>query len=128
MFFKYLKLTIFLFLLAVVYNMFLIPIHLVAGGSGGLGIIFNKLFGIEPYVIIFLVSSLMFLLSSIFLEVKQAFSTLYIVLMYPLFVKLVSFINFDNLSMGENVLTLVLISAILTGFFQGSIFKMGFNI
>ena len=128
MFFKYLKLTIFLFLLAVVYNMFLIPIHLVAGGSGGLGIIFNKLFGIEPYVIIFLVSSLMFLLSSIFLEVKQAFSTLFIVLMYPLFVKLVSFINFDNLFMGENVLTLVLISAILTGFFQGSIFKMGFNI
>ena len=30
---KYIKLTIFLFGIAVIYNMFLIPIHLVAGGT-----------------------------------------------------------------------------------------------
>ena len=125
---KYVKLTIFLLCIAFVYNMFLIPIHLVAGGTGGVGILVDKVFSIEPSITIFFISSLMFLLACIFLDVKQAFSTLYIVIMYPLFVKLASLINFNSLFQGENVLTLVIISAILTGLFQGSIFKMGFSI
>lgn len=128
MFKKYIFLTIFLLGIAIVYNMFLIPIHLVAGGTGGLGILINKLIGIEPSLVIFLASSLMFLLASLFLEIKQVFSTLYIVIMYPVMVKLVSLINFNGIFTGEDTLTLVLISAIITGFFQGSIFKMGFNI
>ena len=126
--FKYIKLTIFLFGIAFIYNTFLVPAHLVTGGSGGLGIIINKVFGIEPYVVIFFVSALMFLFSCLFLEIKQIFSTLYIVIIYPFFVKLISFCNFDTLFSGENILTLVLISAIVNGFFQGSIFKMGFNV
>ena len=125
---KYVKLTIFLLCIAFVYNMFLIPIHLVARGTGGVGILVDKVFSIEPSITIFFISSLMFLLACIFLDVKQAFSTLYIVIMYPLFVKLASLINFNSLFQGENVLTLVIISAILTGLFQGSIFKMGFSI
>ena len=128
MFVKYLKLTIFLLAIAVIYNMFLVPTHLVTGGSGGLGIILNKTHGLEPYAVIFFVSALMFLLSCMFLKAKQIFSTLYITIMYPFFVKLVSFYNFEGFFAGENILTLVLISAIITGFFQGAIFKMGFNI
>lgn len=125
---KYFKLTIFLLGIAIVYNLFLIPTHLVAGGTGGLGILGNKVFNIEPYVIVFSISALMFLLSCLFLDVKQVFSTLYIIIIYPLFIKLVSLYDFKDLYMGENILTLVLISAIITGFLQGSIFKMGFNI
>lgn len=125
---KYIYLTIFLLGISIVYNMFIIPIHLVSGGTGGLGVLLNKVLGIEPFAVIFFVSSLMFLLSALFLDLVSVFSTLYVVIVYPLLVKLVSFINFSDIFTGEDTLTLVLISAIITGFFQGLIFKMGFNI
>lgn len=127
MFNKYLKLTILLFGTAIVYNLFLVPIHLVAGGTGGLGILFDRLFGIEPYVIIFTVSAFMVFLSCIFLNIKNVLSTIYVIIIYPLFVKLVSFYDFSTVFEDENILTIVLISAIMSGFLQGSIFKMGFN-
>lgn len=125
---NYLKLTILLLLLAFTYNTFLVPINLVSGGTGGLGIIFSKVFGIEPYLIIFLVSSLMFLLSRLFLDTKRAFATLYVICVYPIFIKLFSCEYFYSIFKNENILTLVFISAILYGIFQGLIFKLGFNI
>ena len=125
---KHFKLFFYLFLLAIVYNAFLIPIHLVAGGTGGLGIFFNKVFGIEPYIVIFVISSFMFLLSAIFLETKDSFSTLLIIVCYPLLIKIVSLFGFDKLFFGENVLTIVFLSAIVIGYLQGKILKMGFNI
>lgn len=128
MFNKFLKLTILLLGSAVIYNLFLIPTNLVAGGTGGLGILFDKLFGIEPYVIIFTVSAFMVFLSCIFLNAKNVLSTIYIIVIYPLFVKLISLYDFSPFIKNENILTIVLISAIISGFLQGSIFKMGFNI
>ena len=44
---KYFKLTIFLFIIAIAYNLFIIPIDLVAGGSGGLGVLFYNIFSIS---------------------------------------------------------------------------------
>ena len=128
MFNKYLKLTILLLGSAVIYNLFLVPTSLVVGGTGGLGILFDKLFGIEPYVIIFTVSAFMVFLSCIFLNAKNVLSTIYIIVIYPLFVKLISLYDFSPFIKNENILTIVLISAIISGFLQGSIFKMGFNI
>lgn len=125
---KYFKLTIFLLCIAAIYNAFIIPINLVAGGTGGLGVLFYKLLGVEPYVVLFFVSALMFFLACIFLEIKQAISTLYIVIFYPLFVKILSFLGTSDVFSNENILTLVLISAILMSFFQGLILQMGFNI
>ena len=128
MFNKYFKLTIFLLCIAIVYNFFIVSIHLVAGGAGGLGILFNKIFGVSPSVVIFFVSAAMFLLSTLFLDTKKVFSTLYIVVVYPIFVKLVSLVSFVDIFKNENMLMIVLIAAVAMSFFQGLILKMGFNI
>ncbi len=94
---NYIKLSLLLLLLAFTYNVFLVPINLVSGGTGGLGIIFSKILGIEPYLIIFLISSLMLFLSCIFLDTKKFFSTLYVICLYPLFFKAFSYDYFYNI-------------------------------
>ena len=62
---KYLKMVVALLLIAISYNIFVVPINLVAGGAGGLGVLFYNLFGIEPSIVIFLVSFLMFILAAL---------------------------------------------------------------
>ena len=125
---KYIKLTISLLLIAFVYDSFVIPIHLVAGGTGGLGVIFNRILGVEPYIVIFFFSSVMFFLACLFLNTKDALATFYVILIYPFFIKFFSLLNVSVLFFDENILVLVLISAIIIGLLQGLIFKMDFNI
>lgn len=125
---EYAKLTICLLLIAFVYNSFVIPIHLVAGGTGGLGVIFNRILGVEPYIVIFFFSSVMFFLACLFLDIKDVLATFYVILIYPLFIKFFSLLNVNELFLTENILVLVLISAIIIGALQGLIFKMNFNI
>ena len=50
---KYAKMTIFLVVIAIAYNIFILPINLVAGGAGGLGVLFRALFGADPSLVIF---------------------------------------------------------------------------
>ena len=41
---KYAKITVFLSFCAIAYNLFIVPIHLVAGGSAGVGVLFKLFF------------------------------------------------------------------------------------
>ena len=50
------------FILAVTYNLFFLKYELVTGGTSGLAIIMNKIFGITPALFIFIVE--IFLLTS----------------------------------------------------------------
>ena len=125
---KYLKMSLSLFIIAVSYNLFITPINLVAGGAGGLGVLFYNLFGIEPSIVIFLVSFLMFLLAIFTLDFEDIISILYAAIIYPLFIKLTSdmtnYVSFNS----KHTLVVVLFGAILTGIGQGLIFKDGLNI
>lgn len=115
------------FLLAAAYNLFLVPNHLVAGGSGGLGILFNSLFGIEPSVVVFIFCLFVFLLAVFFLEVDQILPTLFVLVFYPLFIKVTANIGFLITIDEGNVLLMVIFGAIVTGFFQGYILKTDLN-
>ena len=125
---KYLKFVIALVFIACSYNLFIVPINLVAGGAGGLGILFNNLFGISPSLVIFLVSFVMFLLAIIFLDFDDVCSTLFVAIVYPVLVRVTSDISRIITVDTNHVLLLVLFGAILTGVGQGFIFKEGLNI
>jgi len=125
---KYAKFSFFLFLAALCYNSLIIPIDLVAGGSSGIGVLLNAIFDIDPSITLFLISFLMFVLAYLFLDAKQVVATLFIMFVYPLFIKATGGIS-DIILIDENhILVIVLFSAIINGFCQGSIFKLGFNI
>ena len=125
---KYLKMFLALVLIALSYDLFVYPINLVSGGAGGLGIIFNYLFNINPAFIIFIVSFLMLLLAFFVLDFDQVISTLFVAFVYPVLVALFSNIS-SFISVGEaHTLIMVVFGAILTGVGQGIIFKQGLNI
>ena len=124
---KYGKMSLGLLILAICYNLFICSIHLVSGGAGGLGVLFNYLFDIEPSLVVFFVSFLMFVLAFIFLNSDQVVSTFFVALVYPLMVKATSGITdivFIDIS---HVLLIVLFGAIFSGIGQGYIFKIGLN-
>ena len=125
---SYAKMTVFLVISAVCYNLFILPIHLVAGGTAGLGVLFDALFGIDSSITLFIISFVMFVLAYLFLDAKQVVATLFIALVYPLLIKATSGLNAIFLIDQSHVLIMVIFSAIINGFAQGSLFKLGFNV
>ena len=125
---KYLKMIAALLLISITYNVFITPINLVAGGSGGLGVLLYNVFGVEPSLVIFAVSFIMFLLAFLVLDFEDILSCFVVAFVYPTFVKATSdisgLISFDDNSM----LVVVVFGAILTGIGQGIVFKEGLNI
>ena len=125
---SYAKMTVFLVISAVCYNLFILPIHLVAGGTAGLGVLFDAFFGIDSSITLFIISFVMFVLAYLFLDAKQVVATLFIALVYPLLIKATSGLNAIFLIDQSHVLIMVIFSAIINGFAQGSLFKLGFNV
>lgn len=124
---KYAKMTLFLVVITFAYNTFILPINLVAGGAGGLGVLFNALFSIDPAFVIFAISFFMFLLAFLFLDAEEVVATLFVAIVYPLLLK--AFEGIDQIFLVDTSHTLVLVvfGAILTGVGQGSILRLGLN-
>lgn len=111
---------------AVSYNVFMVPAKIVYG-VGGLGIIFNSLFGISPSFIILIGSVILLLLSFLFLGKEQTKHSVIGSLLYPIFVKLTEFsTGFIDLSNTEPLL-IVIFGAVISGLGLGLIFKSGFT-
>ena len=125
---KYAKMTLFLIILAVTYNVFIVPISLVAGGSAGLGVLFKNIFDLSPAFTIFVFDAFCFFVSCLFLEAEDIVASLYAAIVYPIFIQITSFmclfINIDT----AHTFVIVIFAAIIFGFGQGSIFKLGLNI
>lgn len=125
---KYVKFTFFMFICAISYNLFVVPIDLVSGGSGGLGVLLNNVFGIEPALVVFFVSFIMLVLAYLFLDAEQVVAMLFVTAVYPLFVHATSGIEQIFLLDTSHTLVIVIFGAITAGFAQGAMFKLGLNI
>ena len=125
---KYIKMIGALLLSAIAYNVFVRPINLIAGGSSGLGILFYNIMEIDPAIVIFIVSFLMFILAFIVLDAEDVLSCFVEALVFPTFVKttshLTDIVSFDN----KNILVVVIFGAIVTGIAQGIIFGEGLTV
>ena len=74
-------------LVAIAYNLFMIPSDVVYG-VGGIGIILKKLFGIDPATTIMIGSILLLILSFVMLGKEKTMNSVVGSLLYPVFVKL----------------------------------------
>jgi len=117
------------FLLALNYNLFLLPNHLVIGGTTGLSIVFESLLGWNPNIFLYVCTGLLMIVSFIFLGVKQTSASIVGSILYPLFVTLTAplanimleYIHFDN------IILLILAVGLLYGCANGIIYKVGFD-
>lgn len=125
--YKLIGLVIGTFILALNYNLFLLPNNLVIGGTSGLSIIFKDF--INPTVFIYIATFILLLVSFVSLGYEDTKKTVVGSLLYPIFVTLtepIAAVIIPNLVFEEFIVT-----AILTGVFygvaNGMIFKTGYT-
>ncbi len=116
-----------LFLSAILYNVFLLPLSLVTGGTQGVATITHYLYDINPATMLFLLSIACAILSIMFLGVKRTAGTLVASIVYPLLVQLTSPLN--GLIDAENIdmLLMVLFAGVISGVANGLMYKTGYS-
>lgn len=128
----YLKIFLFILsvaLLALNYNLFLVPNNFVIGGTSGLAIIIKKLFNLDTAIFIGVSGAFLMILAIIFLGWKETSRALIGAILYPFFISmtaplanfLLNYIEFDS------TLLLALIGGTLCGVANGLLYKTGFT-
>ena len=123
---KYIYLLLVLFVAALNFNLILKPLKLVVGGTQGVAVIFNHLFKLSPSFIILIINVLMLIISFFTLKKETTFGTIEATFMYPILVKLTSFIPTIKVS-NEWVILLVILAGIVCGVTGGLVYKLGFS-
>jgi len=117
------------FLLALSYNVFLLPNKLVLGGMSGLAIVFEELLGVNHQLFIYVASGILLIVSFIFLGYNKTKNTIIGTLLYPLMITftapIATVIN-EHLII-EEMLLLVLMAGLCYGLSNGLIYKSGFT-
>lgn len=115
-----------LFLVSVSFNLFLLPQNLIYGVSG-FGVILNKLYQLDPSVVILVGSLILLVLSFILLGKEKTMNSVVGSLLYPIIVKLtVPLVSYITLNI-DDTLVLTIFGAVISGFGYGLIFKSGFT-
>jgi len=122
---RYSNLTLALFISSLNFNILLNPFRIIAAGSGGIATILDALYGINPSIVIFIVTAILTILSLIFLDINYALSMIYVSIVYPLFVQFTSGVT-NLLVLETNDLLLISIFAgIISGITSGIIYRNG---
>ncbi len=116
-------------LLALNYNLFLVPNNFVIGGTSGIAIILKKVFSLSPTLFIYISSLILIILSFIFLGKEETEKNIIGSILYPVFVSLTSPIAklLSNYLEFDSMVIIVLIAGIICGIANGIIYKTGFT-
>lgn len=123
---RLLLMLISLILSAILYNMFLLPLKLVTGGTNGIATITHYVYGINPAIMLFLLSFACAIISIMYLGYKRTLATLIAAIIYPILVELTSPIS-NIISSNPDKLLLVIFAGLLSGVANGLMYKTGFS-
>lgn len=113
------------FVVAIAFNLFILPSNIVYGISG-IGVILNK-YGINPSLTILVGEVALLLLSFVVLGVNKTKNSIIGSILYPIFVELTTYLTkYVNVGDVEPIL-LALFGAVISGFGFGLIFKSGYT-
>lgn len=117
------------FCLALCYNLFFNPNDIVVGGMSGLAIVVNHLTGFNSQIFIYVSSTLLLIVSYIFLGKEEAQRVLIGTFLYPLFITFTTPIA--NMILPyftfHEILVTVALASLLYGFSNGLIYKYGYS-
>ena len=99
-----------LLLNAVLYNLFLLPLNLVTGGTPGIATITHYVYGINPAIMLFFLSLACVIVSFLYLGKERTLGTLMALFVYPILVQLTSPLN-AVISQDPDILLLVIFVA-----------------
>lgn len=124
---RLLTLIIALFVLALVYNLLLLPTELVAGGVNGIAVITNYVYQIDSSLMIFLLSLSCLLFSWMYLGTERTTGSILATFLYPLFVKLTSFLT-QNITINyDDTFLIIIFAGVIGGLANGFIYKTGYS-
>lgn len=114
-------------ILAIAYNLFILPNNFVYGGVSGLAIVTKETFGIEPSTFIFVVSIALLIISRFVLGKNKTSGSVIGSILYPIMVELTSnirlYLNYQN----SQLLLYSLFGGLLAGIGLGLVYKAGFS-
>ncbi|MBO4600703.1 MAG: YitT family protein [Bacilli bacterium] len=118
-----------IFIVALAYNTFVIPNDIVIGGTTGIAIIFNKLFGWNIKLFVLISGLVLLLISLIFIGYKKTRRTAIGTILYPLMLSITlplaeiiaPYFKFDDF------IVLIILSGTFLGLGFGLIYKAGFT-
>src|SRR5574344_1983559 len=90
---RYIMMIIALLISALVFNIFIVPTNIVAGGVNGISIITKYIYGWDPSIVMFVVSFILLIFSLMYLGVERTSGTVVATFLYPIFVELTSHIT-----------------------------------
>lgn len=123
---RYIEFFIGVLLSAVAFNIFLKPCNLIFGLSG-LSIITEKLFQIDPSLVILIGNILLLIASFVFLGKEKTSPTIIGSILYPALVKATEFLpNYIDLGNTE-MIVIALCGALISGIGTGLVFKNNFT-
>lgn len=124
---RYFELVIGILLIAIAFNLFLLPNELVFGGVSGLSIIVSKFITIDASTFIMIASLLLLVVSFLVLGKNDTKASIVGSILFPIFVNITAnigeYIKLDT----DNVLLSAVFGGIIYGFGAGLVFKAGFT-
>lgn len=113
-------------LMAIAFNIFLLPHNIVCGVSG-LGVLAKEIFNFDPSITIFIANALLLILSLTFLGKESTRNTILGSLLYPLLIKITEWVpSVIELGTLEPIVEIVC-GASLLGVGLGLVFKAGYT-
>ena len=116
-----------LVLSAFVYNLFLLPLSIVAGGTSSIATLTYYLYHIDPAIMIFIVSGICSLLGFMYLGVERTTGTIIASIAYPIIVEITSKIVGNFYIDTSDTLLIVLFAGVLGGIANGLMYKSGYS-
>ena len=115
------------FISALSFNLFFVPNNFISGGFGGIGIVLNKLCGIDVSTVILMANLICITVSFFTLGFKDSLMSAVGALIYTLFLYATEGIpHLINFSF-DNILLYVLAAGVCGGFGESLVYKAGFN-
>ena len=117
-----------LLLYVIGFNLFLLPASIVFGGVGGLSILFQELFKVDPSLFILVAQFILLFMSFCLLGKKKTTASIFGALLMPLFIKLTANIgNLIYIDMSHHLLVAVF-GAVFLGLGLGFVYKAEFTL
>ena len=115
------------FIIALAYNIFVVPNNLVPGNVGGIAVIINYLFGLPNSIVIFILNIFLLITSYYLLGKEKTKATILGSILLPTFISLTENINVWLQIDTSQVLLSTIFGGIIYGLGAGMVFKAGFT-
>ncbi|MCI8589018.1 MAG: YitT family protein [Bacilli bacterium] len=124
---RYTMLIIALLISACYFNLLQLPTQIVTGGSSGVSIILKHYIGINPSIVIFIISSVLLIVGAIFLGIEKTSGAVVSTFLYPVFIEITSDIGkWITVDLSDKILISIFIG-VLSGITTGLVYKVGFS-